>query len=74
MQQYANGLVSGFTKILTTEGVGSLYAGFIPILAKQVPYAIGETKICVHMIQALHLRSIRGKRAVHRVHLQPNDP
>lgn len=40
--KYANGLVSGFTKILTTEGFGSLYAGFIPILAKQVPYAIGQ--------------------------------
>ncbi|EIW69694.1 solute carrier family 25 (mitochondrial phosphate transporter), member 3 [Tremella mesenterica] len=40
--KYASGLVSGFTKILTTEGIGSLYAGFIPILAKQIPYAIGQ--------------------------------
>lgn len=30
------------TKIATTEGFASLYAGFIPILAKQVPYAIGQ--------------------------------
>jgi len=41
-RNFASGLVSGFTKILSTEGVGSLYAGFIPILAKQVPYAIGQ--------------------------------
>ncbi|WRT67136.1 uncharacterized protein IL334_004102 [Kwoniella shivajii] len=40
--KYADGLVSGLTKIATTEGVGSLYAGFIPILCKQVPYAIGQ--------------------------------
>ncbi|OCF35447.1 solute carrier family 25 (mitochondrial phosphate transporter), member 3 [Kwoniella heveanensis CBS 569] len=40
--KYANGLVSGLTKIASTEGFSSLYAGFIPILAKQVPYAIGQ--------------------------------
>ncbi|KAK6902937.1 solute carrier family 25 (mitochondrial phosphate transporter), member 3 [Kwoniella mangroviensis CBS 8886] len=40
--KYANGLVSGLTKIATTEGVSSLYAGFLPILLKQVPYAIGQ--------------------------------
>ncbi|WOO79712.1 Mitochondrial phosphate carrier protein [Vanrija pseudolonga] len=40
--KYATGLFSGFTKILRTEGVGSLYAGFIPILFKQIPFAIGQ--------------------------------
>jgi solute carrier family 25 phosphate transporter 3 len=30
------------TKIASTEGFASLYAGFIPILCKQVPYAIGQ--------------------------------
>ncbi|OXG21515.1 solute carrier family 25 (mitochondrial phosphate transporter), member 3 [Cryptococcus neoformans Tu401-1] len=40
--KFASGLVSGLTKIASTEGFGSLYAGFIPILAKQVPYAIGQ--------------------------------
>jgi solute carrier family 25 phosphate transporter 3 len=41
--QYATGLVSGLTKIASTEGFSSLYAGFIPILCKQVPYAIGTS-------------------------------
>ena len=36
---------SGLTKIATTEGISSLYAGFLPILAKQGPYAIGKTTI-----------------------------
>jgi hypothetical protein len=53
-RQYATGLVSGFTKILTTEGVGSLYAGFIPILAKQVPYAIGQFTVNERCTEAIY--------------------
>lgn len=32
---YANGLIGGFTKMLSQEGVGAFYAGFGPILFKQ---------------------------------------
>lgn len=32
---YASGLVSGFSKILSQEGVGAFYAGFGPMLFKQ---------------------------------------
>lgn len=32
---YASGLISGFSKMLSTEGVGAFYAGFGPILFKQ---------------------------------------
>ncbi|KAI9690196.1 MAG: mitochondrial phosphate carrier protein [Bathelium mastoideum] len=32
---FANGLVSGFTKIASQEGVGAFYSGFGPILFKQ---------------------------------------
>jgi solute carrier family 25 phosphate transporter 3 len=53
-RQYANGLVSGFTKILSTEGIGSLYAGFIPILAKQVPYAIGQFTVNERCTEAIY--------------------
>lgn len=35
---FATGLVSGFSKILTQEGIGAFYSGFVPILFKQ--YAI----------------------------------
>ncbi|KAH9983341.1 mitochondrial carrier [Russula compacta] len=41
-QGYATGLVSGFTRLLREGGVRDLYAGFIPILFKQIPYAIGQ--------------------------------
>ncbi|KFH48494.1 Mitochondrial phosphate carrier protein-like protein [Hapsidospora chrysogenum ATCC 11550] len=37
---YANGLVGGFTKMLKNEGVGAFYAGFGPILFKQIPYTM----------------------------------
>jgi len=41
-QGYATGLVSGFTRVVREGGVRDLYAGFIPILFKQIPYAIGQ--------------------------------
>lgn len=39
---YANGLVGGFSKMLKNEGVGAFYAGFGPILFKQVPYTMAK--------------------------------
>ncbi|KAI0095635.1 mitochondrial phosphate carrier protein Mir1 [Daldinia grandis] len=39
---YASGLVSGFSKILSQEGIGAFYAGFGPILFKQVPYTMAK--------------------------------
>ena len=40
--RYARGLVSGFGRMWREEGLRGLYAGYIPILFKQVPYAIGQ--------------------------------
>lgn len=39
---YANGLISGFSKMLKNEGVGAFYAGFGPILFKQIPYTMAK--------------------------------
>ncbi|KAJ9116164.1 hypothetical protein QFC20_000844 [Naganishia adeliensis] len=39
---YAPGMLSGLTKIARTEGFSSLYAGFLPLICKQIPYAIGQ--------------------------------
>ncbi|KAJ7505224.1 mitochondrial carrier domain-containing protein [Mycena galericulata] len=39
---YATGLVTGFTRMAREGGIRELYAGFIPILCKQIPYAIGQ--------------------------------
>ena len=39
---FATGLLSGFSKILKTEGIGAFYSGFGPILFKQVPYTMAK--------------------------------
>ncbi|OIW27751.1 mitochondrial phosphate carrier protein-like protein [Coniochaeta ligniaria NRRL 30616] len=39
---YANGLISGFSKMFKQEGLASFYAGFGPILFKQVPYTMAK--------------------------------
>ncbi|KAJ7935732.1 mitochondrial carrier domain-containing protein, partial [Mycena leptocephala] len=39
---YATGLVTGFTRMAREGGLRELYAGFVPILCKQIPYAIGQ--------------------------------
>jgi len=40
--EFCDGLADGFGKILKTEGVGGFYAGFGPILFKQVPYTMAK--------------------------------
>jgi solute carrier family 25 phosphate transporter 3 len=37
---YANGLIGGFSKMLKNEGIGAFYAGFGPVLFKQIPYTM----------------------------------
>lgn len=39
---YAKGLVSAVTRMGAEEGLRGFYAGYAPILCKQVPYAIGQ--------------------------------
>ncbi|EMR62132.1 putative mitochondrial phosphate carrier protein [Eutypa lata UCREL1] len=39
---YANGLIGGFSKILKNEGAAAFYAGFGPILFKQIPYTMAK--------------------------------
>ncbi|KAK4703471.1 hypothetical protein P7C70_g2749, partial [Phenoliferia sp. Uapishka_3] len=39
---YASGLVPGFLRMSREGGLRELYAGFIPIVCKQVPYAVGQ--------------------------------
>lgn len=39
---YATGLVTGFTRLAREGGIREMYAGFVPILFKQIPYALGQ--------------------------------
>jgi solute carrier family 25 phosphate transporter 3 len=40
--EFASGLGEGFSKIAKQEGIGGFYAGFLPILAKQIPYTCAK--------------------------------
>ena len=40
--EFCSGLLDGFQKMAATEGIGGFYAGFFPILAKQVPYTCAK--------------------------------
>ncbi|KAI1311739.1 mitochondrial carrier [Xylaria venustula] len=51
---YANGLIGGFTKMLKTEGVGAFYAGFGPILFKQVPYTMTKFVVYEKVAEAIY--------------------
>jgi len=53
---FANGLVSGFSKILSTEGVGAFYSGFGPILFKQVPYTMAKFVVYEKVAEAVYGR------------------
>jgi len=56
---FANGLVGGFARILREEGVGAFYAGFGPILFKQVPYTMA--KFAVYEIAVENILRATGK-------------
>ncbi|EGX88902.1 mitochondrial phosphate carrier protein [Cordyceps militaris CM01] len=39
---FAKGLIDGMGKMIKTEGIGAMYAGFGPILFKQIPYTMAK--------------------------------
>ncbi|KAI0297722.1 mitochondrial carrier [Russula brevipes] len=66
---YATGLVSGFTRLVREGGVRDLYAGFIPILFKQIPYAIGQFTVN----ELCHEVAFRNMSRETRAKLSPTD-
>ncbi|GAA6002060.1 hypothetical protein JCM10207_003056 [Rhodosporidiobolus poonsookiae] len=40
--KYATNMATGFKRMAAEGGLKELYAGFVPILAKQIPYAVGQ--------------------------------
>jgi len=58
---YASGLASGFSKILKNEGVGAFYAGFGPILFKQIPYTMAKFVVYEKVVEAVYSRIDKSK-------------
>lgn len=42
---YATGLIPGFMRMAREEGFRGFYSGFVPLLFKQVPYAVGQFSV-----------------------------
>ncbi|KAK7750782.1 mitochondrial phosphate carrier protein [Diatrype stigma] len=51
---YANGLIGGFSKMLKSEGIGAFYAGFGPILFKQIPYTMSKFVVYEKVAEAVY--------------------
>lgn len=56
---FANGLAGGFLRILREEGPAAFYAGFGPILFKQVPYTMA--KFAVYEVAVEKILKTTGK-------------
>lgn len=42
---YASGLAQGFMRMAREEGLRGFYSGFVPLVCKQVPYAVGQFSV-----------------------------
>jgi solute carrier family 25 phosphate transporter 3 len=58
--EFCDGLADGFMKMLKAEGVGGFYAGFVPILFKQIPYTMAKFAVQGNAADAIY--NSMGKR------------
>jgi solute carrier family 25 phosphate transporter 3 len=52
--EFCDGLADGFVKMFKAEGVGGFYAGFAPILAKQIPYTMAKFAVQGNVADAVY--------------------
>ncbi|KAI3322132.1 mitochondrial phosphate carrier protein [Xylariaceae sp. AK1471] len=66
---FATGLTSGFMRLAREEGFRGFYSGFIPLLFKQVPYAVGQFSVHEAAVELIH-RSIGSERKARLTNLE----
>ncbi|KAH6668075.1 mitochondrial carrier domain-containing protein [Plectosphaerella plurivora] len=66
---FASGLVPGFARLAREEGLRGFYSGFVPLLFKQVPYAVGQFSVHEAAVEAIY-RTIGSERKAALTHLQ----
>jgi len=52
--EFCDGLADGFSKMAKAEGIGGFYAGFFPILAKQIPYTCAKFLVQGNVADAIY--------------------
>lgn len=66
---FATGLTSGFMRLAREEGLRGFYSGFVPLLFKQVPYAVGQFSVHEAAVEAIY-RTIGAEKKAKLTHLQ----
>ncbi|KAJ9136901.1 hypothetical protein NKR23_g9512 [Pleurostoma richardsiae] len=66
---FATGLASGFTRLAREEGMRGFYSGFVPLLFKQVPYAVGQFSVHEAAVEVIY-RTMGPERRARLTQLQ----
>ncbi|KAL1891274.1 mitochondrial phosphate carrier protein [Sporothrix stenoceras] len=66
---FASGLASGFVRIAREEGLRGFYSGFVPLLFKQIPYAVGQFSVHEAANEVI-FRTMGPERKAKLTHLQ----
>lgn len=66
---YADGLASGFMRMAREEGFKGFYSGFVPLLFKQVPFAIGQFTVHEAVNEVIY-RTLGPQRKAKLTHLE----
>lgn len=66
---FATGLVPGFMRLAREEGFRGFYSGFVPLLFKQVPYAVGQFSVHEAAVEMIY-RSIGSERKARLTNLE----
>ncbi|KAI6467635.1 hypothetical protein MCOR14_005634 [Pyricularia oryzae] len=66
---YATGLTTGFARMAREEGPRGFYSGFVPLLFKQVPYAVGQFAVHEAAVEGIY-RTIGPEKKATLTHAQ----
>ncbi|KAK3690165.1 mitochondrial phosphate carrier protein [Podospora appendiculata] len=66
---FATGLVSGFMRLAREEGFRGFYSGFVPLLCKQVPYAVGQFSVHEAAVEMIY-RALGPERKARLTHVE----